>query len=77
MRPGNSVFSRVRQLFSFGRSSSSLKKASKPMGEVVRRGTLREVEFKVTAWESDSEESDFEGSERVEDSDAEDNNNRV
>ena len=60
-RSGSSVISRLSQIFSFGKSSTSLKNGGEPKAEVIRRGTLREVEFKVTAWESDSEEDDEEG----------------
>ena len=56
-----------------------MKNGAEPKAEVIRRGTLREVEFRVTAWESDSEEDDEE--ERVDSSsdDQSDNNdaNRV
>ena len=57
-RSGSSVFSRLSQIFSFGKSGTSLKNGGEPKAEVIRRGTLREVKFKVTAWESDSGEDD-------------------
>ena len=74
-KSGSSVFSRLSQIFNFGKSSSSLKNGGEPKVEVIRRGTLREVQFKVTAWESESSEEEDE--ERVDDSQGSDDTNRA
>ena len=73
---GSSVFSRLSQIFNFGKSSSSLKNGGDSKVEVIRRGTLREVQFKVTAWESESSE-DEDDEERVDDGQGSDDTNRA
>ena len=75
-RGGSSVFSRLSQIFNFGKSSSSLKNVVEPKVEVIRRGTLKEVEFKVTAWESESSEEE-DDQERVDDGQDSDDTNRA